>query len=51
MLLSEINKKEVLDVNANKVGTIVDADLDIDRWTINYYVVKNRDVQEGLDPA
>jgi sporulation protein YlmC with PRC-barrel domain len=40
MLISEITKKEVLDVNANKVGTLVDADVNVTQGTINYYVLR-----------
>ncbi len=40
MLISEITKKEVLDVNANRVGTITDVDLDVAKGTINYFVLR-----------
>ena len=40
MLFSEIERKEVLDVNANKVGNIVDVDLDVMQGTINHFMVK-----------
>ncbi|MDD5703478.1 MAG: PRC-barrel domain-containing protein [Dehalococcoidales bacterium] len=40
MLISEITKKEVLDVNANKVGSITDVDLDVAKGTINYFILR-----------
>jgi sporulation protein YlmC with PRC-barrel domain len=40
MLFSEIEKKEVLDVNANKVGNIADVDLNVAQGTINHFMVK-----------
>jgi sporulation protein YlmC with PRC-barrel domain len=42
MLFSEFQKKEVLDVNANKVGEIVDVELDFQRGAVLYYVLKTR---------
>ena len=40
MLFSEISRKEVLDVNANKVGNFVDVDLDVAQGTIKFFMVK-----------
>ncbi len=40
MLFSEIERKEVLDVNANRVGNIIDVDLDVNKGTINHFMIK-----------
>jgi sporulation protein YlmC with PRC-barrel domain len=40
MLLSEITKRQVLDVYANKVGNIVDIDLNVSQGTINHFMIK-----------
>lgn len=40
MLLSEITKKEVLDINANRVGYIIDADLNVQQGTISHFVLR-----------
>jgi sporulation protein YlmC with PRC-barrel domain len=40
MLLNRITKKEVLDVNANRIGNIVDVDLDVNQGTINHFMLK-----------
>jgi sporulation protein YlmC with PRC-barrel domain len=40
MLFSEIASKEVLDVNANKIGILVDIDLNLPAGTVNYFILK-----------
>ncbi len=40
MLFSEVMKKEVFDLKANKTGYFVDVDFDIVARTINYVVLK-----------
>jgi len=40
MLIGDIARKEVLDVNANKVGYIIDADLDVARGTVSHFVLR-----------
>ncbi len=40
MLLSEITRKEVLDVNANRVGNISDVDLNVAQGTISHFMIK-----------
>ena len=40
MLISEIEKKEVLDIKANKVGYIIDVDLNIPQGTISHFVLR-----------
>ncbi len=40
MLLNDISKKEVLDVNANKVGYIVDVDLNIPQGSVAHFVLR-----------
>jgi sporulation protein YlmC with PRC-barrel domain len=40
MLLSEITRKEVLDVQANKVGNIVDVDLDVLHNSVDHFVLR-----------
>ncbi len=40
MLLNELTKKEVLDVNANKVGYLVDVDLDVSQAIITNYIIR-----------
>jgi sporulation protein YlmC with PRC-barrel domain len=40
MLLSEITRKEVLDVNANRVGNISDVDLNVAQGTIYNFMIK-----------
>ena len=40
MLTSEIMKKEVLDVNANRAGSVVDVDIDVNSGTINHFILK-----------
>ncbi len=40
MLLSDLNKREVLDVNANKTGYLVDVDMNIPQGTINHFVLR-----------
>ena len=40
MLFSDVGKKEVFDVKANKVGSLVDVDFDLATKTINYFVLK-----------
>jgi len=40
MNTKELFNKEVLDVNANKVGKVVDMDFDMQQGVINHIVVK-----------
>lgn len=40
MLLTEITKKEVLDVNANKVGFITDVDVNPLQGTVSYFILR-----------
>lgn len=40
MLLSELTKKEVLDVNANKVGSIMDVELNMAQGTVEHFILK-----------
>ncbi len=40
MHTSEILGKGVLDMNANRVGRVVDIDVSLPQWTINHIVVK-----------
>jgi sporulation protein YlmC with PRC-barrel domain len=40
MLLSEITKREVLDVHANKIGSITDIDINVNQGTINHFMIK-----------
>ncbi len=40
MLLSDLIKKEVLDIKANRVGYIVDVDLNIAMGTISHFELK-----------
>jgi len=40
MLITDLTKKEVLDVKANKVGNIIDVDLNIAQGTISHFVLK-----------
>ena len=40
MLLSELTGREVLDSKANRMGNIVDVNLDIARGTIIHFVLK-----------
>jgi len=40
MLLSELTKKEVLDVNANKVGSTMDVELNMAQGTVEHFILK-----------
>ena len=40
MYTNKLFGKEVLDVNANKIGNVVDIDFDLLKGTINHLVVK-----------
>ena len=40
MLLSDLAKKEVLDAKANRIGTIVDVNLDVSQGTISHFVLR-----------
>ena len=40
MLMSDITKKEVLDTKANKVGYIVDVELNLPEGTISHFVLR-----------
>ena len=40
MLFSDLVKKEVLDVRANKVGYIDDVDLNVTKGTVFHYILK-----------
>jgi sporulation protein YlmC with PRC-barrel domain len=40
MLFSKIVNKEVLDANANKAGSIVDVELNVEQGKIAYFVLK-----------
>jgi len=40
MHISEIFGKGVLDKNANNVGKVIDADINLSPWTINHFIVK-----------
>jgi len=40
MLLSDLTKKEVIDVKANKVGMIVDVDLNVTQGTVAHYLLR-----------
>lgn len=40
MLFTDLIKKEVLDVKANKVGNIVDVDVNVPQGTIAHFVLR-----------
>ena len=40
MHISELLGKQVLDKNGNKVGKVVDIDINLPQWTINHIMLK-----------
>lgn len=40
MLVSDLTKKEVLDVKANKVGYIADVDVNVTQGMVSHYVLR-----------
>ncbi len=40
MLISDLSKKEVLDSRANKVGYIIDVDLNVTQGTVSHYILR-----------
>ena len=40
MLASDLEKKEVIDVKANRVGMIIDVDLNVTQGTVAHYVLR-----------
>ena len=40
MTTNELFGKEVLDVNANRIGKVVDIDVDVLQGVVNYMIVK-----------
>ncbi len=40
MHISELLGKQVLDKNGNKVGKVVDIDINLPQWTVNHIILK-----------
>ena len=40
MNTKELLGKEVLDVNANRIGKVADIDIDMNQWVVKHIVVK-----------
>ena len=40
MHISELLGKQVLDKNGNKVGKVVDIDINLPQWTVNHIMLK-----------